>query len=111
MERFVRGDVVVLPYPYTNLKETKRRPAVIISKPVERDYVVCPITTQIQKDAQCVGLTHTDFQEGKLANPTNFIRSNKPFTVDYSVIIYKVGTLKEERIKEVIDRLTSFLKY
>lgn len=109
MEKFVRGDVVVMPYPYTNLKETKRRPAVIISKPIERDYIVCPITTQIQKDVYCVGLTNTDFQEGNLTNPTNFIRSNKPFTVDYSVILYKIGTIRDICVQNVIDRLTHFL--
>jgi mRNA interferase MazF len=32
MERLVKGDVVVLPFPFADLTETKRRPALIIAR-------------------------------------------------------------------------------
>jgi len=35
MERFVRGDIVVLDFPFSNLLQVKRRPALIIKVPRE----------------------------------------------------------------------------
>ena len=31
MERFVKGDVVVLPFPYTDLSDTKKRPSLVVA--------------------------------------------------------------------------------
>lgn len=39
MERFVKGDVIVLPFPFTDLSSAKRRPAVIIADLKGNDYI------------------------------------------------------------------------
>jgi mRNA interferase MazF len=31
MAEFIKGDVVIVPFPFSNLSQTKRRPALIIA--------------------------------------------------------------------------------
>ena len=41
MERFVKGDVVVVPFPFSDLTQAKRRPALIIAELEGTDLIFC----------------------------------------------------------------------
>jgi len=45
MERFVKGDIVVIPFPFSNLAQTKRRPALVIAELDGDDRILCQITS------------------------------------------------------------------
>ena len=44
MARFVKGDVVVVPFPFSDLSQSKRRPALIIASLEGDDAILCQIT-------------------------------------------------------------------
>ncbi len=44
---FVKGDVVVLPFPYSDLSTTKRRPALVVAATAGDDLILCPITSRV----------------------------------------------------------------
>jgi len=46
MERFVKGDIVVIPFPFSDLSGTKRRPALVIADFHGDDILLCQITSQ-----------------------------------------------------------------
>ena len=46
MARFVKGDVVVVPFPFSNLTEAKKRPALVIAVLSGDDVILCQITSQ-----------------------------------------------------------------
>ena len=50
MERFVKGDVVVLPFPYTDLSTTKKRPALIVATLKGENIILAQITTKQRDD-------------------------------------------------------------
>jgi hypothetical protein len=52
------------PVPFTDLSGAKRRPALVVSNPVEQDIVLCQITTQTGE--QVIPLQSADFETGKL---------------------------------------------
>jgi mRNA interferase MazF len=54
MERFVKGDIVVLPFPFSDLTQTKRRPALVINQLDGNDLILCAITSQIKLDRYAV---------------------------------------------------------
>jgi len=46
MGEFVKGDVVVLPFPFTDLSDRKKRPAFVVADLSGDDIIVCQITSK-----------------------------------------------------------------
>jgi mRNA interferase MazF len=51
MAEFVKGDVVVVPFPFSDLTQAKRRPALVIATLAGDDLILCQITSQKIIDA------------------------------------------------------------
>ncbi len=109
MERFIKGDVVVIPFPFSDLKGAKRRPTLVIANLKGKDLILCQITSKNVRDEYAIRLNDADFEEGGLRQESN-IRPNKIFTADESIILYRIGTLKKKKIEEVINCIVKILK-
>ncbi len=66
MERFMKGDVVVVPFPFSDLTRAKRRPALIIAELEGDDLILCQITSQRIKDKYAISINEDDFETGIL---------------------------------------------
>jgi len=104
MERFVKGDVVVLPFPYTDFSSVKKRPTVVVANLIGQNVILAQITTNKRDDEDLVSLTKKDFSSGSLSSDS-FVMASLLFTADASRISYKAGKMKTEKIKEVQDKL------
>ncbi len=100
MGKPVAGEVVVLPFPQTNLQAGKRRPALVVANLSGDDLILCQITTQTHSDIYSVPLVATDFERGRLA-VDSFIRSSRLFTVEDSVILYSAAKVTDAKLQEV----------
>ncbi len=109
MERFVKGDIVVVPFPFSDLTKMKRRPALVLAVLDGDDIILCQITSHTLRDRYAISITHTDLDIGNLKQMSN-IRPNRLFTIDRHIILYKVDTLKREKVTEVIERMIGILK-
>lgn len=109
MEKFVKGDVVVVPWTFSDLTEAKRRPALVIANLTGEDVILCQITSQKIRDHYAIILLNSDFQEGGL-NQTSNIRPNRLFTADRRIILYKAGQIKSEKLDEVIIKIVEILQ-
>ncbi len=109
MEGFVKGDVVVLPFPFSDLSANKRRPAFIIASGEYGDVILCQITSKTKKGADAVELKDKDFQQGSL-KISSFIRPRKIFTADLGLILYRAGKAKKEKTVEVEDAICKIVK-
>jgi len=109
MARFIKGDIVIVPFPFSDLTQSKRRPALVISNLKGNDIILCQITSQNIFDEYSIYLKDEDFQEGSLKRSSN-IRPNRIFTADVQIIQYKIGTLKNEKIEEVINKIIQIIK-
>jgi len=109
MARFIKGDIVIVPFPFSDLTQSKRRPALVISNLKGNDIILCQITSQNIFDGYSIYLKDEDFQEGSLKRSSN-IRPNRIFTADVQIIQYKIGTLKNEKIEEVINKIIQIIK-
>ena len=110
MERLVRGDVVVLLFPFSDLSSSRKRPAVVVANLTGDDLILAQITTaSARSDKYAVPLETRDFQIGKLT-VSSLVRPNKLFTAHISIISSKIGTLKEIKIKEIQDSLVNIFK-
>jgi mRNA interferase MazF len=109
MERFVKGDVVVIPFPFSDLSNTKKRPALVLADLPGDDILLCQITSQPHNEATVLSLTTTHFVSGALP-VSSFIRPTRIFTADKHIIIRKAGTISRALMNNVIDAIVSLLK-
>ncbi len=109
MARFVRGDVVVVPFPFSDLSHTKRRPALVVEELEGGDRILCQITSQAIHDKYSIVLDGPDFESGELKRESH-IRPNRLFTADERLILYCAGHLRLEKFEEVISRIIEILK-
>lgn len=91
------GDVVLVPFPFTDLSSSKSRPALVLSargfQKAGKDVVVCAMTSNLQDSAHSVLLGDSDMAEGQLPKPTR-------------VKAAKVATLQQDLVRRRFGRLT-----
>ncbi len=109
MEKLVKGDVVVLPFPFSDLRKSKKRPALVVANIEGDDTILCQITSELRFDQYSIVLSDDDFKAGKLSQASR-IRPNRLFTADKAIILYKVGSLKETKMREVETKLIGMFK-
>jgi len=104
---FQRGDVVLVPFPFSNLRTTKVRPAVIVSSDLyhsaEPDLLLAAITSKVATATGPLDYILHDWQPAGLRYPSAF----KPvlFTLDPRRVIYRIGALTESDMAEIDQRL------
>src|SRR5574337_1488345 len=87
------GDIVLLPFPFTNLSGSKKRPVLVIAEAdTGGDFIAVPVTSQ-PGHANTVGLAQTDFADGTLPKPS-WIKADKPYTLNTSLVLKRFGGVK-----------------
>ena len=109
MGKFMKGDIVVVPFPFSDLTQSKRRPAFVIAPLKGDDVILCQITSQNVKDDYAIKLKENDFEEGSLHTESN-IRPNRIFTADKNIILYKAGRLKIQKMGQVIGKIVEIIR-
>jgi len=109
MARFVKGDVVVIPFPFSDLSQAKRRPALVLAELEGNDRILCQITSRLVQDKYAIQLDEDDFAKGSLKQRSN-IRPNRIFTADVGIILYRIGHLKADKLDEVIVQVVKILE-
>lgn len=104
------GDVVLVPFPFTDQSATKQRPAVIVSSAgynrARRDLILMPITSQVRGSSAFGEVIVQDWQAAKLLKPSAI----KPVlaTLEQALIIKTLGKLSQrdcQALKEGIGKL------
>jgi len=109
MEKFVKGNVVVIPFPFSDLSDAKRRPALVLANLAGNDILLCQITSRYSEEKQSVLLKTSDFEYGTL--PVNsYIRPTRIFTADKNIILKTVGIVSNEIMNKTIDNIINVLK-
>ena len=104
MGKFIKGDIVVVPFPFSDFSASKRRPAIVLASLSGDDLVLSQITSKNISDSMSIAIDSNDVINGTLNIASN-IRPNKLFTTDESIILYKIGTLKIDKLETVIAKV------
>jgi len=108
MGQFVKGDVVIVPFPFTDLSGNKKRPAFILADLPGDDIIVCQITSKSKSDPLALPIIRHDFTTGGLP-VDSFIRPNKIFTADKNIILSVAGHLSETKICDAINAVITIV--
>ena len=66
MGLFAAGAVVIVPFPFSDLSQSKLRPAVVLAPASRGDWILCQITSNRYGDPTTIELTNGDFSRGAL---------------------------------------------
>ena len=108
MDRFVKGDIVVIPFPFSDLSGSKKRPALVLADLQGDDVILCQITSHQVKDNYAISIKSNDFKTNKLPVSSN-IRPNRIFTADKNIIIRKVASLSEPAVNAVVQKIIDII--
>ena len=104
-----RRQVILLPFPFSDLSASKLRPALVLADAGRDDWLLCQITSQPFADAHAVTLLDRDFAEGGL-RLTSYARPAKLFTANASLVRSVAGRLTELAHAGVCDALVRLLR-
>jgi len=109
MEGFVKGDIVITPFPFSDLSSSVKRPALIIAILKGEDIILCQITSKERDDPYQISLNKKDFSQGSLKMDC-FIKPSILFTLRSSIVLYKAGRINKNKIGEVEDRICEIIR-
>ena len=109
MARFVSGENVVVPFPFTDLQSSKVRPALVIASLNRGDIILCQITSQIGGHPSTVQLLPSDFKLGGFAR-TSFALPHRIVTANESCVRRSVGRLKAAKLSEVREFVCAVIR-
>jgi mRNA interferase MazF len=98
------GSVVVIPFPFSDLSNAKRRPAVVLADAGKGDAILCMVTSNAYADTSAMVLNPTDLSSGVL-HQVSYVRPNKLFTAHETLMDPPFGKLKSpvfERLRDAV---------
>jgi mRNA interferase MazF len=108
---FNRGDVVLIPFPYTDLSAAKTRPAVVVSgstyHSVRSELLLAYVSSQVLKAHPLLDYVLTDLKAAGLPKPS-FVRP-KVAAIEPTLVVHQVGQLAAQDLLEVDRRLRQAL--
>lgn len=98
------GDLVLVPFPFTDLSSNKARPAVVLSSDAfhgsGHGVILAAVTSNIQNASFSVLFRAADLVDGRLPK-TRRVKVGKLVTIDRSVIRRRIGRLRRPVLDQV----------
>jgi len=106
-------DIILLPYPFTDLEGSKVRPAIVISNNNfnrrSEDVIAIPVTTILKDEPYSVLIGQENLSSGKLLKPSR-IRFDKIFTVEKKLAVMKIGVINENTFRQAKSKIFEIIK-
>jgi mRNA interferase MazF len=109
MGTFAAGQVIVLPFPFSDLTRSKYRPALLLADAGRGDWIACQITSNPYADPKAVEIGDADFAAGGLLR-ASYARPGKLFTAHDSVFVSAAGTLTNEKLARAREGVVDILR-
>lgn len=107
---YEQNDIILIPFPYSDLTGSKQRPALIVSNGrinKTEDRICCLITSQ-QPD-EGIAIDKNNLKNGTLPFKS-WTKPHRLFTVNEKIIVKKLCTVTDDFHEVVVNRINEFLK-
>ncbi len=105
---FKRGELLLIPYPFTDLSSQKRRPVLALTLPDSQgDFIALPVTSR-GYHKHSIALSK-QLKTGKLPKPS-WVRIDHVITLNHALVIKSFATCSEELVNEAIAGLCQHLR-
>ncbi|MFP4090895.1 MAG: type II toxin-antitoxin system PemK/MazF family toxin [Cyclobacteriaceae bacterium] len=110
--KYEQGDIVLIPFPFTDLSQSKKRPAIILTNEksnTQGDYLLVQVTSKSNFDL-ILELKEADYK-GHSLPVSSYVRYNKIFCLSEKLIEKKISAVTKAfsikinaQIAAIIDR-------
>lgn len=100
-------DIVLIPFPYSDLTGAKQRPALILSNEKinkTEDRICCLITSNKPKDGILIDL----FEKGKLPFES-WVKPHRLFTIHHGIIKKKLCKVTNSFHEKIINKINEYI--
>jgi mRNA interferase MazF len=115
MTHYKPGDIILIPFPFTDFSTFKQRPAVVISSSSfsrgSSDIIIVAISSNLEKKKSKYEyrLSVNEQKSSGLPKPS-VIKLGKIITIDKRLIRKQIGYLPQKITKDIIDKIQSIIK-
>lgn len=109
MGQFARGAIVLVKFPFTDLSQTKLRPALVLAEVEYGDLLLCQLTSKTYGDRNAVTIDQPDLQSGSLP-VTSYARPARLLTGSPALVTRSIATLHEGKHDEVVVAIVNLLR-
>ncbi|MFH1536241.1 MAG: type II toxin-antitoxin system PemK/MazF family toxin [Patescibacteria group bacterium] len=104
MGKFAVGNVVLVTFPFSNLRGQKVRPALVLANVEFDNLILCQITSKPYTSRTAIRVESKDFAKGNLPI-VSFVRPDKLFTADATIIKGTVGQLTPRMKNKILKNI------
>lgn len=101
--KLTAGDIILVPFPYSDLSGAKTRPALIIHENEEEQDIIILGLTSKPKGKSKILITNQELRRGVLPI-ASYIRYNKVTNLHKALVKKQVAHLAPHILKEVIEK-------
>jgi mRNA interferase MazF len=102
------GAIVLVRFPFSDLSQSKLRPAIVLADAGRGDWILCRVTSNPYSDTRAIMLSDESFRQGGLQR-TSYARPAKLFTANHELMMAEVGVLTVEALRQVINVVVEVL--
>jgi mRNA interferase MazF len=107
---FRQREIVLIPFPNSDLTGSKLRPALIISNEnlFGNDKICCLITSNPSAEQDSISIGKNDFEKGSLQFKS-WVKSYRLFTINEKIIRKRLCLVKTSFHKKIIHSINSYV--
>lgn len=102
-----KGDIVLVPFPFTDLSSKKRRPALVLLSG-DLDIVLAFITTKLFYEEEFSIVVESSDETG--LKKQSLIRLDKLVTLDKELVIGRLGKIPDSKLSEVNQKMVQLYR-
>ncbi len=104
------GELVLIPFPYSDLQSSKKRPVMVLTAPDRHEDFIGLAVTSVEHKQAALQIGPANLIHGTLPKPC-WIRFDKVFTLSESSVVKTFGAVSPQTIRAVLQGLCSVVGY
>lgn len=114
MSIYRQRDIVLVPFPFSDLSNRKVRPVLILSNDKynqqSADALVCGLTTNLTQAHYSIVIDVTDVEQPHTLRHRSKIRANTIASLEQSIFIKQIARLKLSVFEQVVEEVKNLIK-
>ena len=113
LEMTLQRDIILLNFPFSNLKQSKVRPAIILSNNKHNkksdDIVVVPLTSNLQQTDYDMLISNKNLEKGNLIVNSR-VKVDRIFSVDKKLVKIDIGRIDKQTFSKIKTIFSSLIE-